>query len=129
MVKMIAWNIGQRAEAWRCLLDTDADIALLQRQPGRRMMLPASWVWIPLPGDGRSGAEPAMASGRCQALRGVSVQWLEAKPVSEARPGELAVSRPGTLAAAIVTPSTGGPFVVVSMYAPWEKPHWTTGSG
>ena len=30
MVKMIAWNIARREDAWRFLLDTDADIALLQ---------------------------------------------------------------------------------------------------
>jgi hypothetical protein len=35
MVKMIAWNIAQRPDAWRLLLDSDADIALLQeaREP------------------------------------------------------------------------------------------------
>ena len=54
---------------------------------------------------------------------------MSGKPVADAAPGELAVSRSGTLSAAIVTPSTGDPFVVAAMYAPWEKPHATTGSG
>jgi endonuclease/exonuclease/phosphatase family metal-dependent hydrolase len=48
--------------------------------------------------------------------------------VEDAHPGELAVSRCGTLAAAIITPSTGEPFIVASMYAPWEKPHRITES-
>lgn len=43
--------------------------------------------------------------------------------------GELAVSRPGTVAAAIVTPSNGEPIIVASVYAPWEKAHSTTESG
>ncbi len=30
MLKIISWNIGRRDDAWRALLDTDADIALLQ---------------------------------------------------------------------------------------------------
>ena len=30
MVKLITWNIARREDAWRFLLDTDADIALLQ---------------------------------------------------------------------------------------------------
>jgi hypothetical protein len=30
MLKIVAWNIARRAEAWRCLADCDADIALLQ---------------------------------------------------------------------------------------------------
>ena len=59
----------------------------------------------------------------------VGVQWLEPKPLENALPGELAVSRTGTLAAAIVTPPSGEPLLVVSMYAPWEEPHDTTGSG
>lgn len=58
----------------------------------------------------------------------VAVQWFEPKPLADALPGDLAVSRPGTLAAAVVTPGTGEPFVVASMYAAWERPHTTTGS-
>lgn len=30
MVKLIAWNIAQSSEAWRLLIASDADIALLQ---------------------------------------------------------------------------------------------------
>jgi len=30
MLKIVAWNIARRVEAWRCLADCDADIALLQ---------------------------------------------------------------------------------------------------
>jgi hypothetical protein len=30
MVKIIAWNVAQREAAWRLLLDSDANIALLQ---------------------------------------------------------------------------------------------------
>lgn len=48
--------------------------------------------------------------------------------LSDARCGGLAVSRPGTLAAALVTPPDGQPFYAVSMYGGWEKPHDRTGS-
>ena len=47
----------------------------------------------------------------------------------EARPRDFAVSRAGTLAAAKVTPVGADPIVVVSMYAPWTRPHSSTGSG
>ncbi|MDA1258424.1 MAG: hypothetical protein O3C10_11385 [Chloroflexi bacterium] len=30
MVKIISWNIARREEAWRDLLNSDADLALLQ---------------------------------------------------------------------------------------------------
>ena len=62
------------------------------------------------------------------------MQWLEAKPLHEAHPGELAVSWPGTLAAATVAPNPNSgesfePFIVASMYALWGEPHIVTGSG
>ena len=56
------------------------------------------------------------------------MQWLEPTPIEDAQDGDLTVSRAGTLDAVIVTPPTGKAFVVVSMYALWEKPHPATGS-
>ena len=44
---------------------------------------------------------------------------LGRRPASD----EVAVSAPGTIAAARIVPETGKPFVVVSIYARWEKPH------
>ena len=58
----------------------------------------------------------------------IDVEWLEPTPIEDAREGDLTVSRAGTLDAAIVTPLTGEAFVVVSMYALWEKPYPTTRS-
>ena len=57
------------------------------------------------------------------------MEWIEANAIAAAGPGELAVSRLGTLAAATVTAPGSKPLVVVSMYAPWESPHAATGSG
>lgn len=54
------------------------------------------------------------------------VKWIESKSLSEAAFGELAVSREGSLAAAIITPSVGQPFIVVSMYAAWDRLHKMT---
>jgi hypothetical protein len=129
MVKVIAWNIARRDEAWRYLLDTDADIALLQEAAvpppdiSRRFDIdPAPWQ------TAGAGLNRPWRAAMVKLSKRVGVQWLESKPVADALPGELAVSRLGTLAAAIVTPSTGAPFVAASMYAPWEKPHATTGS-
>jgi hypothetical protein len=58
----------------------------------------------------------------------VALEWLDIKPIADAHPADLAVSRLGTLAAAIVTPSSGDRFIVASMYAPRERPHRSTGS-
>ena len=130
MVKLITWNIARRDEAWRYLLETDADIALLQEAApppadvaGRLDVDDAPWRTVGAGLNRPWRAVVVRLSSR------VEVQWLEPKAVADALPGDLAVSRPGTLAAAIVTPTAGDPFVAVSMYAPWEKPHGTTGSG
>lgn len=130
MVKIVAWNIARRNEAWRCLLDTDADIALLQEatEPpadvARRLEVdPAPWR------TAGAGLNRPWRAAVVKLSDRVGVQWLESKPVEDANPRELAVSRPGTLATAIVTPSAGAPFVVASMYAPWEKLHSTAGNG
>lgn len=129
MVKIIAWNIARCAEAWRCLLDTDSDIALLQEaaEPpadvARRLDVdPAPWR------TAGAGLNRPWRAAVVKLSHRVGVQWLEPKSVEDAHPGELAVSRPGTLAAAIVTPPTGEAFIVASIYAPWEKPHRITGS-
>lgn len=53
----------------------------------------------------------------------VNLEWLEPKAIADAQPRELAVSRLGTLAVAILTPLTGETLIVASMYAPWEKLH------
>ena len=56
------------------------------------------------------------------------IEWIESKSIENAMPGELGISRVGTLSAAKVTPDEGLPFVVISMYAVWENPHTSTQS-
>jgi len=59
----------------------------------------------------------------------IRVEHLEAVSLPDAPYRGLPVSRPGTLAAALVTPDDGEPFLAVSLYAVWEAPHERTGSG
>ena len=66
------------------------------------------------------------------AVVGLSEQ-VKLKPISAtslelAESRDFAVSRPGTLAAAVVTAPDVEPFTVVSMYSIWSKPHTSTGS-
>ena len=59
----------------------------------------------------------------------VEVDWFkQVSPISDVRDDEFAVSGIGTVAAARVRPQKGRPFIVVSMYARWMKPHQSTGS-
>jgi hypothetical protein len=128
-MKIVAWNLAQRAGAWRCLLDSDADVALVQEatEPppdvAARLEVDFTPWWTAGAGLNRPWrAAVVKLSGR------VGVRWIEPKSAEQASPGELAVSWPGTLAAAIVTPPSGEDLVLASLYAPWERPLGITGS-
>lgn len=130
VVKMVTWNIAQREDVWRLLLDTDYDIALLQEAKApppniaqRLDVDDAPWQTV------GAGARRQWRTAVVKLSDRVAVQWLEPKSIEVARPGELAVSRLGTLACAVVTPQQGEPFTVASLYAVWESPHRGTGGG
>ena len=131
-MKIFSWNIAHRHEPWLWLLDMDADIALLQEagEPpaavaGRIETDGAPWLTA-----GADVYRPRRwRTAVVKLSERVNVEWIEAKALVAAGPGDLAVSRPGTLAAATVTAPGSEPLVIVSVYAPWESPHATTGSG
>jgi hypothetical protein len=123
-LKLVSWNIARKDEAWRWLLQSDADLALLQEAAAppadvapRVEVNPAPWET-----DG-AGAHRPWRTAVVRLSDRVDVRWLETKSVADAVSGELAVSRPGTLAAAVVTRRDGEPFVAVSMYGLWENQH------
>jgi hypothetical protein len=130
MVKLIAWNIAHREQPWRMLLDSDADIALLQEAAEPPADVAAKLEVDPAPW--RTAGTESTRTWRAAVVslsRRVALEWLNVKSIENAHHGDLVVSRVGTLAGAIVTPPSGDPFIVASMYAPWEKPHCATGSG
>jgi len=123
-LKITSWNIARREMAWRAILESDSDIALLQEAneppPDIAKTLninPGAWQ--------TSGGVDRPRRWRTAILKlsdRLDIEWLTPKLLVDAKPGEFAVSQPGTLAGALVTPSTGHPFMVVSMYALWEHP-------
>ena len=121
--------MAHRHDSWRYLMDLDADVALLQEasEPIREVSQHIEvdnnpWVTI----DG--GSHNRWRTAVVKLSNNVSVDWIEAKSLSEAGSGEFGVSQPGTLAAAYVTPAGGESLVVVSMYALWEGPLASTKS-
>ena len=129
MTTIVSWNIAGRTEPWKQLLEMDVDIALLQEaaQPPSEVQhliecSPGPWLTPGADALRRFRATIVRLSDR------VKVEWIEAKGLLEAEWNGLAVSRPGTLAAAKVTPSRGAPFLVCSLYGMWEGPHETTRS-
>ena len=123
MVKVISWNIAHRKQAWHALCDTDADIALVQEATEPPADMPPPFEYRPAPWRTAGAGHRPWRAAVVKLSSRIGVQWLEPTPIGDAQDGDLTVSRAGTLDAAIVTPPTGKAFVVVSMYALWEKPH------
>ena len=126
-VKIVSWNVARRRKPWRVLGEMDLDVALLQeasRPPSdvaaRIQVDPAPW--------GTSSARGAWRTAIARLSGRVSVEWIEARALGNANGEKLAVSHAGTITAARVSAPGIEPFVVVSMYAPWGRPHATTGS-
>ena len=128
MVKVISWNIAHREQAWRALCDTDADIALVQEAPEPPADMPPPFEYRPATWRTAGAGHRPWRAAVVKLSSRIDVEWLEPTPIEKAQAGDFTVSRAGTLDAAIVTPPTGDAFVVVSMYALWEKPYPTTGS-
>lgn len=131
MVKLVAWNIAHRTEPWRQLVESEADIALLQEaaEPPtdiaeRVGVDSASWET-----QGAGLSRPAWRTAVVRLSGDVTVDWLETKSLDEAGREELAVSRLGTVAAAVVSAPSIEPFVAVSMYSLWERVHGSAGVG
>jgi len=126
-VKIVSWNMNHSLEPWQELPGMDADIALLQeacRPPAevaRRIEVDAE-PW-------RTPGRDFMMLWRA-AVVGLSdrveLEWIGAESLERAAPWELAVSCPGTLAAASVTVPGVERFVVVSMWSVWTQPHPST---
>ena len=133
---VVSWNIAKWHQPWRQLLDMDADVALLQEAgmspPDVAESVdtgPAehwdSHVWNSRWWEGRfedlydRWAMVVKLSDR------VEVEWFkQVSPTMEMEADEIAVSGIGTIAVARVIPRDGSsPFIAVSMYARWMKPH------
>ena len=137
---VVCWNIAARREPWRQLRDMGADVALLQeaRKPPPDVVGEAdigpeqnwdSHCWNSRWFEGRFPRLYDRWSMVVKLSNRVKVEWFkQVSPLSETADDEFAVSGIGTVAAARVTPQKGLPFIVVSMYARWMKPHPSTGS-
>ena len=128
-MKIISWNIAHREKPWFHLLDSGADIALLQeaseppKEVQKRIVVDDE-PWETISPGNNSKWRTAVVKLSDQ----IDVEWIKPSPISQAQWREFAVSRPGTLAAARVKFRNELPIILVSMYGFWEKPHDLTGS-
>ena len=143
-ITVVCWNIAKRHEPWRQLVQMDADIALLQETTGQVPLIVAdrngqvdtgpvehwdSRIWNARGREGRPTDLYDRWPMVVQLSDRVAVEWFkQVGPISKTAADEIAVSGIGTIAAARVIPNDAPPFIAVSMYARWAKPHPSTGS-
>ena len=138
--KIVSWNIAARQKPWRQLLEMDADVTLLQEagdpppDVAERLGLGERDHWDSHSWNSRwyESRFPNLYDRWARVVKlsdRVDVEWFkQVSPISEAADDEFPVSGIGTVAAARVTPRDAAPFIVVSMYARWIKPHPSTRS-
>ena len=137
-VRIVSWNIAKMHDPWRCLLHTDADVALVQEAwppppdvADRLDIGPQdSWDSHSWNSDWWHGRGYSALYDRWPMVVRLSdrvdVEWFkQVSPTWTTNPDEIAVSGIGTITAARVTPKDGStePFIAVSMYARWLGPH------
>lgn len=130
MLKAISWNLAHRPELWRALPDLGVDVALVQEagEPPPDLAIHLATDSEPWRTEG-AGLVRDWRAAVARLNARVDVQWHATRSICDAKPGELAVSRLGTLSAADVRdPDTGETFTLVSMYSCWENPYSSTGS-
>ncbi len=139
-ITIVSWNINKRAEPWRELAAMDADVALLQEAAPPPCDAAGEVDTGPPEHWDSHGWNSCWYKGRFEALYDrwpmvvklsdrVEVEWFkQVSPISETHEDEIAVSGIGTIAAARVIPQDAPPFIAVSMYARWIRPHPSTGS-
>jgi endonuclease/exonuclease/phosphatase family metal-dependent hydrolase len=117
-MRIISWNIHQQPEPWYVLASDEAlDFALVQeaKPPPTGLGLnvhpgPSAWA-------DRSFRTAVAARGSK-----FPVKFVPSARVGQAGRGIVPESRPGTIAAAEVSLTTGEVVTLVSVYAAWENP-------
>jgi exonuclease III len=128
-MKLITWNMAHRGEAWRYLLNSGADIALLQEAAAPPADVASAIEVDSAPWETAGvGVNRQWRTAVANLSKQYEIHWFQPGSIDAANYGELAVSRLGTLAAASLTLPTGEELIVISIYGTWERPDGATGS-
>lgn len=133
MTKVVCWNIARRRAPWDELLEMDADVALIQ-EAGK---IPSNLVRSidagseTTSGDQWNDLDNFISWPLVVKLSDrVRIEWFKrVLPLYKSTAcDEMIVSDMGTIAAARVIPHNSAPFIAISMYARWIRPHPSTKS-
>ena len=128
-LKLLSWNMNQKANNWQVVLGSGVDIALLQEAKAPPVDL-ADKFMIQQDLEATVSKLPwrAIVAGLDNSGKFEFVP-IKTQPLGGNDPEALMVSRPGTLDAAIVRiKETGEEITVVSLYSTWMSPIKQTGS-
>ena len=126
-MRFVAWNIGHRSQSWYEVMETGADVALLQEacQPPRDIrdhlgLEEHGWTT-----DGVGYVRwwrAAVVPLKRGLIERNQFYPIRERRLSEANVGEFGVSRLGTISAADVITNAGETVTLVSIYGLQEKP-------
>jgi len=122
-MKLISWNMAHRGESWRHLLNSGADLALLQEAAAPPADVVSAIEVDSAPWETAGEGVSRQWRTAIVNLSGQNgVRWFQARSIDNANYGDLAVSRLGTLAAAAMTLPTGWAPTILSWAGhPMEK--------
>src|SRR5437879_6102836 len=120
MLKIFSWNIAHRADLWRTLLDSEADVALLQEacEPPSDIASRFDVDIEPWRTEGAGIKRPwrTVVVGLSSRIR---LQRMPPRAICDAGPDDLAVTLLGTVACVHVEdPDSREIQTLISMYAP-----------
>jgi exonuclease III len=122
-VTLLSWNMKQKASNWQTVLDSEVDTALLQEAKA-----PPDELRAEILPDRESEWCDSGLSWRAAVVGLVKTDKIEfapikIQPLGGSNPEALMVSRPGSMAAAVMKiKETGEEIILVSMYAHWMSP-------
>ena len=129
ILKLLSWNMNQKAANWQAVIDSAVDVAMLQEAKPPPKEIAESFI-LQQEADSAESKLPwrAMIAGAAES-DSVEITPIKTQPLGGRDIEALMVSRDGSLAAAAVKiKDTGEEVIVVSMYSTWMSPIKQTGS-
>ncbi len=128
-LKLLSWNMNQKVDNWKVVLDSGVDVAMLQEAKAPPAEMAGKFMV-------QQEVEPAVSSLSWRAVvAGISNNDkyefipIKTQPLGGSDPEALMVSRAGTLDAALIKiKDSGVEITVVSLYSTWMNPVTQTGS-
>jgi exonuclease III len=119
-MKIISWNINRKTEAWYSILDSDADVVLLQEATEPPPEVATKLDIDPAPWRTSGYQRRPWRAAIAVLSKELGFSWILSSEPNISKKGDFEVSRLGTVAAVEISQSGQEPIILISMYAVWE---------